>query len=126
MGKPLKKTEREEKKKLFIDAMEDSWGMIATSCKRAGISKETLSNWRKADPEFNKQIDDIKERQKDFVQGQLMTAIRNGNVAATMFFLKTQCGWRETQRLEVDTNTLPDVEKMLREMKEQMDNDGNA
>ena len=107
--------------------MEDSWGMIATSCKRAGISKETLSNWRKADPEFDKQIDDIKERQKDFVQGQLMTAIRNGNVAAMMFFLKTQCQWRETQHISVDTNTLPDVEQLLKEMKRQLDEeDGDA
>ena len=35
------------------------------------------------------------------VVDSLRTLIRAGNVAATLFYLKTQCGWRETSRVEV-------------------------
>lgn len=32
--------------------------------------------------------------------GQLMKSIKQGNVASIIFFLKTQAGWREVQRIE--------------------------
>lgn len=121
MGKALTKEEREEKKRLFLEAMEDSMGLITTSCKRAGISRVTLEKWRKTDKELDDAINNIKDRAKEFVEGQLMTAIRNGNVASIMFYLKTQCGYRETQKLEVTETSQIDVAAALREMKEQLD-----
>jgi hypothetical protein len=38
---------------------------------------------------------------KAFVVSKLMQLIKEGNPAAIMFYLKTQCRWRETDRLEV-------------------------
>lgn len=123
MARPYKKKEREEMKKLFLEALEESRGMITTSAAAVGTTRETIDNWRKADPEFDKAINTIKERQKEWVQGKLMTAIENGNVASILFFLKTQCGWRETQKLEVEQVNDIDINAAIREIREQLKDD---
>lgn len=122
MARPLTKKEREEKKKLFLEALEESNGMMTTSAERAGTTRMSIDNWRKEDPEFDTAIKTIKEKQKEWVEGQLMTAIRNGNVASIMFFLKTQCGWRETQHIEVEQTGDIDVAAAINEIREQLGN----
>lgn len=120
----MTKKQRDEKKKLFIEALEESRGMITTSCQRAGITKKTLCEWREKDSDFDERINRIKEEQKEWVQGKLMTLIENGSTVATIFFLKTQCGWRETQKLEVSTKKSIDVEKALEDIKKTLGEEG--
>lgn len=124
MARTYTKKEKEEKKKAFVEAMEDSMGLITTSCERAGISRVTLEKWRKEDPELESRINSIKEKTREFVEGQLMSAIRNGNVASIMFFLKTQCGWRETSKLEVEQVGDIDVKACIEEIRQQITKDG--
>lgn len=119
----MTKKKRDEKKKLFIEALEESRGMVTTSCQRAGITKKTLCEWREKDKAFDEEINRIKEEQKEWVQGRLMTLIENGNTSATIFFLKTQCGWRETQKVEVENTNDVDVREMLKELKKDLTNE---
>lgn len=123
MARPFNKKQREELKKLFLEALEESRGMITTSAAAVGTTRETIDNWRKADPEFDKAINTIKERQKEWVQGKLMTLIENGSTAAILFFLKTQCGWRETQKLEVEQVNDIDINAAIKEIREQLKDD---
>lgn len=123
MARPYNKKQRVELKRLFLEALEESRGMITTSAAAIGVTRETIDNWRKADPEFDKAINTIKERQKEWVEGKLMTAIENGNVASIMFFLKTQCGWRETQKVEVENTNDVDVREMLKELRKDLKNE---
>jgi hypothetical protein len=37
---------------------------------------------------------------KLYVAGKLLDAIKRGNIAATIFYLKTRAGWQETHRVE--------------------------
>lgn len=124
MARPYNKKERDEMKKLFLEALEESRGMITTSAAAVGVTRETIDNWRKADPEFDKAINEIKEHQKEWVQGKLMALIDNGNTSATIFFLKTQCGWKESQKLEVENVNDIDVQAAINEIKEQMKTKG--
>jgi hypothetical protein len=39
-----------------------------------------------------------------FVVNQLFRNIKDGKEASIFFYLKTQCGWTETQRIETDIN----------------------
>lgn len=118
----MTKKQREEKKKLFLDAMQESRGLICTSIRAAGISKQTLYNWKAEDKEFSDKIDAIKDETKEWVQGRLLTLIENGSAVATMFFLKTQCGWRETQHIEVEQTGDIDVAAAINEIREQLGN----
>lgn len=120
----MTKKQRDEKKKLFIEALEESRGMVTTSCQRAGITKKTLCEWREKDKAFDEEINRIKEEQKEWVQGRLMTLIENGNTSATIFFLKTQCGWRETQKVEVEQIGDIDVQAAIKEIRKELA-DGN-
>lgn len=124
MAKHYSKKRREELKSLFLETLEESRGMITTSLAAIGVTKQTLSNWRKDDQEFSDKIDEIKDRQKEWVQGKLMTLIENGNATATIFFLKTQCGWKEAQKVEVETVGDVDVKAAIEEIRKELA-DGN-
>ena len=99
--------------------MEDSMGLITTSCDRAGISRVTLEKWRKEDPELESKINSIREKTREFVEGQLMTLIRNGNTSAICFWLKCQAGWREQPRqVELSTPQALDVKAAIDEIRQ--------
>ena len=42
-----------------------------------------------------------KAKANAFVGGKLMALIREGNPAATIFYMKSRCGWKETDRKEI-------------------------
>ena len=116
----MNKEEREAKKKAFLAAMEETGGMIATSSERVGVSRMTILNWRKTDPEFDAAIKAIKDKTNEFVESQLMTLIRRGTPSAIYFYLKCQCGWREVQRVEVEHKEAIDVKAALEEIKAEL------
>ena len=53
---------------------------------------------RKMDPQFEEAIQRGRSRGVEKVASELMKNALNGNVAAQIFFLKTQGGWREKER----------------------------
>ena len=124
MARSYTKKEKEEKKKLFLEAYEDSKGMTTTSCERAGFSRVTLEKWRKEDPEFDASINGIKAKVQEYVEGQLMTLIRNNVPSAIYFWLKCKGGFRETQKLEVEQVGDIDVKACIEEIRQQITKDG--
>lgn len=121
MARPYTKKEREEKKKLFLEALEESMGMITSSCERAGLTRDTVIAWRKSDPDFDERINVIKEKQREYVEGQLMSLIRQGTPSAIYFWLKCQAGWHETQRIEVENTNDIDVKAAIEEIRKSME-----
>lgn len=120
MARPYTAKERKALKAEFLEAMEESMGMLTTSARRVGISKETVSNWREADPDFDTAIKEIYDRNKEYVEGQLMTAIKNGNVASMMFYLKCKGGYQEKQHLEIEQKGDIDIKAAVQEIKDQI------
>lgn len=118
----MSKKEREDKKKAFLAAMNETGGMIATSSERVGVSRMTILNWRKSDPEFDEQIRAIKDKTNEYVESQLMTLIRQGTPSAIYFYLKCQAGWRELpKQVEVSTPQAIDVKAALEQIKSELD-----
>lgn len=70
-----------------------------------GISYRTLERRKAEFVEFGDAIKRGKAKANVFVGGKLMEHIKNGNIAATIFYLKSRCGWKETQRLEGEMTT---------------------
>ncbi len=66
-----------------------------------GISYRTLQRRKKEFVEFGEAIKRGKAKANIFVGGRLMEQIKAGNIAATIFWMKSRCGWKETQRQEV-------------------------
>ena len=59
-------------------------------------------SYRKKDfANFATAIKKGKAKANAFVGGKLMSLIREGNPAATIFYMKSRCGWKETDRKEI-------------------------
>ncbi len=66
--------------------------IVQIACEKAGIGRATYYRWRKKDKEFTKVADEaISEGSflvNDMAESQLMSAIRDRNLAAIIFWLK--------------------------------------
>jgi hypothetical protein len=121
-------TQKAQKKKAFIEALEKSLGVVTQACKIVGISRRTVYNWRDDDPEFRGDMDEINEVSLDFAESQLFKQIQGGNVTATIFYLKTkgkkrgyverqevtgaQGGPIQTESLNLDKLSLDELENL--------------
>lgn len=117
MARPYTAEERKEKKKLFLEAYEESKGMMTTSCMRVGLTKDTVIAWRKKDKKFDAAITAIQEKNKEWVEGKLMTLVENNNTAAIMFYLKCKGGYQEKQKIELEQKGEIDIHAELEKIK---------
>lgn len=74
----------------FLIALEQSLGVVTTAARKADVSRTIVYQWMKEDEEFAKQVKSIEDLALDFVESQLFKQIRDDNVAATIFYLKTK------------------------------------
>lgn len=89
-------------KNALIEALEKSLGVVTSACKSVGVDRTTFYNYYNADPKFRASVDSIENIALDFAESQLHRQIKDGNVAATIFYLKTKGkgrGYIERQEL---------------------------
>jgi len=94
------------KKRLMLQALEKSLSVVTTAVKQVGIDRQTHYNWLKKDPEYAAKVKDIENVTLDFAESQLHEQIREGNVTATIFLLKTKGkkrGYIERQEIQHDS-----------------------
>jgi hypothetical protein len=77
-------------KKAMIEAMEKSLGIVTTACKSVGISRETHYRWIREDEKYRIEVESISDMALDFAESQLHKQISEGEVSATIFYLKTK------------------------------------
>ena len=97
----------EHLKKELISALRSNLGVVSSACEALGISRTTYYKYYKEEEQFRMKVDSIGDEAIDFVESQLFELIRTGNVAATIFFLKTKGkkrGYTERQDDEISTN----------------------
>ena len=91
-------------KKKFLEIFEKKACHISNTCKSINIGRQTYYDWVNDDKEFAQAVDDVKESLNDDTEDALMVAIKDGNVTAIIFRLKTKCkdrGYIEKQELEL-------------------------
>ncbi len=97
-GRPKKLTEAK-----ILAAMENSGGILTVISNRLGVHRATLSKYVRENPSLQERLAIEIESSIDIVESSLMRLIREGNVAATIFFLKTkakQRGYIERQEVQ--------------------------
>lgn len=99
-------------KNKFVDAMKKCNGIIYKACEKCGISRGTYYKWFNDDPEFASKMTEISESCVDMAEDSLMNQIQNGNVVATIFYLKTK-GRQRGYIENVDVNTNVKIEKHI-------------
>ena len=77
-------------KKAMIEALEKSLGIVSTAAKQVGISRDTHYRWMSGDEDYKAEVEELSEVALDFVESQLFKQIKEGNTAASIFYLKTK------------------------------------
>jgi len=91
-----------QQKKLMIEALEKSLGVVTTACKACGIPRSAHYRWMNEDPNYAVSVNDLENLTLDFAESALHRQIKEGNTTATIFFLKTKGkkrGYIERQEL---------------------------
>lgn len=87
----------------LIEAMKKSLGIVTTACKAVGVERTTYYDYYNKDEKFRKEIDDISNMALDFGESALLKQIKEGSVAAIIFYLKCKGKKRGyVERQEID------------------------
>jgi hypothetical protein len=73
----------------FLDTLKNSLGILTLALQQTGVKREDYEDWME-DITFKVEVDKINEMSLDFVENQLMKEIKDGNVNAISFYLKTK------------------------------------
>ena len=77
-------------------------GVLSVAARNLGCSRTTLYKYVEKYATVKDALEDARETNIDFVESSLMKQIKEGNVTAMIFFLKTQGkhrGWVERQEI---------------------------
>lgn len=86
----MSRNQSADKKRLL--AKLEKTPIIEAACKAVGLPRSTYYRWRKDDPEFAEECDEVIElsvgRINDLAESQLINAIKNQNMSAITFWLR--------------------------------------
>jgi hypothetical protein len=77
-------------KKKMLEALESSLGIVTSACKAAGVHRSTHYDWYNSDPEYRKSVDEVTNISLDFAETQLFQGMKENNMTAVIFYLKTK------------------------------------
>ena len=99
----------QNKKEKLLKALEETQGLIYHACKKArNISRSTYYRYMREDKEFAKAVEDIKEAQIDYVEGQLIKNISSGKETIIIFYLKSKAKDRGyAEKLDITSGGKP-------------------
>lgn len=109
------------------EALIASNGFMSTAAKRLKCNLSTIVNYINEFPEIKQTVYDIRHERDDFVESQLMKAIKNGELTAIIFYLKTQArhrGYneREDAKSKIKPLFMPDNERDVDYLQDNYDN----
>jgi hypothetical protein len=91
-------------KQAMLEALEASLGIVSTAAKKANVGRSTHYKWMDEDPDYKQAVQEVQESVLDFAESHLYKLVKEGNPAATIFYLKTKGkkrGYIERQEIEV-------------------------
>ena len=107
----MNKTEQLKKGQL-LEALEKSLGIVSTACQSVGVSRTTYYKYYNDDEQFKSQVDGISDIALDCAESQLFELIKEKNVTAIIFYLKTKGkkrGYIEKQDNSQNSNNITGI-----------------
>lgn len=96
----------DNKKKVLLDALELSLGVVTDACKKADISRDTHYRWLREDEQYKGAVEEIEGVALDFAESKLYGKIDKGDTTAIIFYLKTKGRGRGyIERQDIDHTT---------------------
>ena len=107
----MNKTEQLKKEQL-LTALEKSLGIVSTACESVGISRTTYYKYYNEDKDFKRSVDGISDIALDCAESQLFELIKEKNITAIIFYLKTKGkkrGYIEKQESSDNSNNITGI-----------------
>ena len=84
------KHKRETKKEAFLSVLFNNEGNISKSCIKSNISRSSVYQWINEDDDFKDRVEQVGDELLDMVESALIQKIKDGNLTAIIFYLKTK------------------------------------
>jgi len=95
------------KKKMLLESLENSLGIVSTACNKVNVSRSSFYKWYKEDEDFKKKVDEIDSVKLDFVESQLFKNIQNLKEKSIIFYLQHKGhkrGYIQKQNINLTSN----------------------
>lgn len=103
---------QDKQKELIIEQLRKT-PIVQVVAEKVGIHRSTIYRWKSQDPEFAQSVDDAMEQSigliNDLAESQLISAIKDKNITAIIYWLKHHHKGYET-RVTLDGNIKHSVE----------------
>ncbi len=94
-----------QKKKIFLEALEKSHGVITPALLTAKIVRTTYHNWLNNDIKFKDAVEEVNINAVSFVESKLYQLIDEGDKTAVIFYLKTRTNGKYVEIQHIQQNT---------------------
>ena len=105
-----KATKKKPTRKAIADVYEKKAANMSATAIALGVSRTTLYEWREKDPKLDALMHEVEESLIDFTESKLLAQIKDNNMTAIIFHLKTKGkkrGYTEGEEVEIkQTNNL--------------------
>lgn len=109
-GQIKKATKKKPARKTIADVYEKKAANMSATAVALGVSRTTLYEWRQKDPKLDALMHEVEESLIDFTESKLLAQIKDDNMTAIIFHLKTKGkkrGYTEGEEIAVkQTNDL--------------------
>ena len=112
---------KEVTKAMYLEKLIEMNGVNEAARTALGLSYHIYYNWRKTDPAFDKAVKEAMSKQVEFVENKFMEKLKEGNLTALIFYLKTH-GWNERKELKVESDNQIDINAALESIKDDLQN----
>jgi hypothetical protein len=105
-----------DNKKMLLQALEKSLGIVTPACKEVGISRETYYRYMREDADFREQVDIINEITLDFAENQLFKKIKEGSERSILFYMKYKArkrGYTDSIDITSGGEKIIDISKLI-------------
>lgn len=94
--------------KKLIEALRKCLGIKSQAAAMCGYERHIIDRWAKKHEDFAKQVEEVIEVQKDFVEAKFLQLIRDGDASCIIHYMKTKCKDRGYgKNVDITTNGRP-------------------
>jgi hypothetical protein len=107
-----KPTKRKPSNKLIIEALNKTGGNLSATAILLGATRQSVYNWLNANKELKAAREQSLDSLLDMAESKLFAKVKNGDLTAIIFTLKTQGksrGYVERQEVQFDKNDIVEV-----------------
>jgi len=88
INKMVKSVKLAERQKKFLDVFRNNHFNVTNACKATNISRATLTDWCKKNPDFRSALDELQDEKEDYIEDKLFELVDDKNMVATIFASK--------------------------------------